>query len=103
MSHLSFNILLFARLSSLMPWIFRDNSLGYSLKLSITWTIRATPVNGTVCSVILFSQDPDENWSLSEQACLLCVSEEEDDEDALPCYIESVILREDLFLELRRQ
>ena len=40
---------------------------------------------------------------MSEQTCLLCVSEEEDDEGVLPCYIESIILREDLFLELRRQ
>ena len=32
-----------------------------------------------------------------------CVSEEEVEEDALPCYIESIIIKEDLFLELRRQ
>lgn len=57
----------------------------------------------SMCSVILFSQDADDNWSLSEKACLFCVSEEEVEEDALPCYIESIIIKEDLFLELRRQ
>ncbi|KAM7451254.1 hypothetical protein ABFA07_001297 [Porites harrisoni] len=69
-----------------------------------------TTSNGTTFYILV---EPGEHGLLPEtpdgiksmKTCMTFLTdtqEEEDDEGVLPCYIESIILREDLFLELRR-